>query len=84
MEKTETNVRRQGFNIDDYVILFPESGEFIKETEDGQLSIIVDIYKQMDNNMIKVTEEEVTDDLHEKIEEYINRLIYSAIEIEKE
>ena len=50
---------------------------------DGHLSVLVDIYKKIDNNMIKVENHEVTPDLQNKIEEYLNRMLTSAIENEK-
>jgi len=85
MEKQESELqdKRHGFTIDEYVVLFPEEGEFIEETKDGHLSVLVDIYKKIDNNMIKVENHEVTPDLQNKIEEYINRMLTSAIENEK-
>jgi len=83
MENLEsTHDRRRGFSIDEFVVLFPETGDLIEETEDGQYSVLVDIYRKVDDNMIKVENEEVTPELQTKIEEYLTRMMMSAIENE--
>ncbi|CAB5221428.1 hypothetical protein UFOVP247_163 [uncultured Caudovirales phage] len=82
MENLEsTHDRRQGFSIDDYVVLFPHD-DFIEETEDGSISVLVDIYRKVDNNMVKVENHEVTEELQNKIQDYIERMISSAAEVE--
>lgn len=82
MENLEsTHEKRQGFEIDGFVVLFPDTENLVQETEDG-ISILVDIYRKVDDNMIKVENEEVTPELQEKIEQYLNRMLMSAIENE--
>jgi hypothetical protein len=73
-----------GFKIDDYFVSFPE-GEIINEEEDGQMSIIVDIYKMdKDNNRVSVPKHEITEDLELKIAAHINQILTTALEQEKQ
>jgi hypothetical protein len=74
--------KRDGFRIDDYFICFPE-GDFIKEEEDGGLSIAVDIYSVSDNNdIVPVKPGSVPAELQTKIEAYLNKFLEDAIERE--
>lgn len=78
MEQT----KRDGFRIDNYFIAFPP-GDFITEESDGTMSIAVDIYSIDDNNNLNPVEPgTVPEDLHVKIEAYINKFLEDAIQQE--
>lgn len=68
------------FIDDKYAIAFPEEGDFIEETEDGELSILVDIYKITDGKRTPVSQEEVTEELREKISAFVNKILLEAVE----
>lgn len=71
--------KQDGFRIGNYFIAFPP-GDFIKEEDDGTLSVAVDIYSIDDNNNITpVSPGNIPEDLQEKIEAQINEFLEEAI-----
>lgn len=73
-----------GFQIDNFIITFPNNSSFVQEDSDGGLSILVDIHQiDSDNNRTKVPEEMVTPELEDKIQEFINNMLMQAIEEEQ-
>ena len=68
---------------EDYAISFPENENFIEEHEDGNMSILVDIYKIVDGKTTKVDKEGITPEIHAKVEAFVNEMLTQAIEFEK-
>lgn len=72
-----------GFRLDDYFIALPEK-DFIVEDKDGNMHILVDIYKlEKDNTRTKVEESQITPELEAKITAYINEILLQALEEEE-
>lgn len=70
----------EGFRISDYFVTFPP-GEFVKEDEDGKLYVLVDIYKiSKDNKATRMQNEQISEELHEQINDEINRLLLSKLD----
>lgn len=81
-EKVED--KRPGFIIDDYLITFPAVGDIIVEHEDGSMSILIDVYKIDGETKTRAEETEITPELEEKINAYINKMLEDAIAEYKE
>ena len=72
-----------GIRIDDFFVTFPEK-DFIKEDKDGKMYLVVDIFKLSSNNELsKVKESEVTEEIETKISAYVNEILLQAIEEEE-
>lgn len=70
--------------IDDTLaISFPRDEEFVEETESGELSILVEIYRIDNGKHVRVKQEEVTEEMHAKTEAFINELLTQAIDYDK-
>lgn len=67
---------------ENYAIAFPEEGDFIEESEDGGLSILVDIYKIVGDKRVNVSGDEVTEELRTKIEAFVNAILMEAVDKE--
>lgn len=78
MQGVEDSRNRDGLFMDGYFISFPP-GDFVHEQEDGSLSVSVDIYKvNEDYSMDRIPSEEVSADLHLKLEKFISEAINRA------
>lgn len=75
----EGKIKREGIRVDDYLVCFPE-GEFVEETDDGGLSILIDVYKILpDNSLASVPKEQIDQELENKISATINYIIEQAV-----
>jgi len=71
-----------GIQIDDYFVTFPQK-DFIKEDEEGNMFLVVDIYKiTADNKREKLPDGELTEEVEAKISAYVNEILLQAIEEE--
>lgn len=69
-----------GFMIDDeYFVEIPREGEFIFENEDGTGTVLVNVYKVKENNFEKVMNDDVTEEIANKIETAIHSMLEAAI-----
>lgn len=76
----EDKIKKEGIRVDDYLVCFPE-GDFVEETDDGGLSILVDVYKVMpDSSLASVPKEQIDEQLEKKISATIEYFITRAIE----
>jgi hypothetical protein len=74
---------KPGFRVGQYFCSFPE-GEFIKEDEDGNLFVMVDIFKiNKDDSVEKIQQSELTPDVEEQINSAINTMLLEALENDK-
>ena len=82
MEEIDTNNLGdiEGFRIGEYFVTFPP-GEFVKEDEDGHMYVLVDIYKiNKDNKATRMQNEHISDELHEQINEQINKFLVAKLD----
>ena len=77
--------KRPGFMIDNFLITFPPEGDIVQEHEDGSMSILLDIYKvTADGERSRIEQDEITPELEEKINAYVNKMLEDAIAEYKE
>jgi hypothetical protein len=79
---TEDNQKIGGFRLDNYFIALPPNN-FLVEDEDGNLHVLVDIYKLDGDTQTKVSESEITPELEQRINAYINEMLLQAVEAEE-
>lgn len=74
---------KEGFRVGQYFCTFPE-GEFVKEDKDGNLYVLVDIFKiNKDDSAEKIEPSELLPEVQEQIHEAINTMLLEALEAEK-
>lgn len=79
---TENKKTMGGFKVDDYFIALPPK-DFIVEDDDGNMHVLVDIYKlEGDTITSRLDESEITADLEQKISAYLNEMLIQAAEAE--
>lgn len=73
---TPQEEKKPGFRMGDYFVSFPED-EFVKEDEQGNMFVIVDIYHIQKDGVTakKLAQEEVTEEIENMIGIEINRLL---------
>ena len=77
--------KRPGFMIDNFLVTFPSEGDIVQEHEDGSMSILLDIYKvTADGERSRIEQDEITPELEEKINAYVNKMLEDAIAEYKE
>ena len=77
--------KHPGFMIDNFFITFPPEGDIVQEHEDGSMSILLDIYKvTADGERSPIEQDEITPELEEKINAYVNKMLEDAIAEYKE
>lgn len=76
--------KRPGFMVDDYLITFPPFGDIIVENEDGTHSVLIDVYKVDGETKTRAEQTDITPELEEKINAYINKMLEDALELYKE
>jgi len=74
----------EGFRVGEYMVAFPP-GEFVQEDENGEMFLLVDIYKidKNTNEPTKINKDGMPPGLEEQINEEINKILLAAIEMEK-
>lgn len=68
-----------GFEVDGYFVSFPEKEEFVKEDENGNMYLLLDIYKLSgEGTLTKADKGVVTPELENKINAYVNEFLLQA------
>lgn len=76
--------KKPGIKFEDYLITFPDIDNLVYENDQGEMFINVDIHHiDSNNNTTRIKENELTPELEQKIQEYINNFLVQAIEAEE-
>lgn len=77
--------KKPGIKFENYLITFPDIDNLVYENENGEMFVNVDIHHiDSENNTTRIKENELTPELEQKIQEYINNFLVQAIEADKE
>ena len=77
--------KKPGIKFENYLITFPDIDNLVYENENGEMFVNVDIHHiDSENNTTRIKENELTPELEQKIQEYINNFLMQAIEADKE
>ena len=68
-----------GFKINDrYFVEFPP-GNFVHEDEDGKMYVDVNLYEHVDGEVKKLSQNQITEELQDLVNDAINKILKSAI-----
>jgi len=79
-EKQSQQDEPTGFKINDrYFVEFPP-GNFVHEDEEGKMYVDVNVYENVDGDIKKLTQQQITEEVQDLVNEAINKILKAAVD----